>query len=95
MQGVGVMPKEVIYDEATMYDVVVGWEADKYVQLGIETHSGRPIVQMLGDGDGDKPLPLEALADFTGLWGTFDRAGINRLIRALRRARDQAYGRDE
>lgn len=87
------MPKEVIYDEATMYDVVVGWEADKYVQLGIQTHGGQPIVRMLGAGD--EPTPLHDMAEFTGLWGTFDRTGINRLIRALRRARDQAYGRDE
>jgi hypothetical protein len=30
-----------------------------------------------------------------GFWVTLDRNGINRLIRNLRRARDQAFGRDE
>jgi hypothetical protein len=30
-----------------------------------------------------------------GWYGTLDRHAINRLIRVLRRARDQAYGRDE
>jgi hypothetical protein len=88
------MPKEVTYDDANMYDVVVGWEADKYVQVGIETHGGQPVVKMLGGG-GEEPKPLHDMATFTGLWGTFDRTGVNRLIRSLRRARDQAYGRDE
>jgi hypothetical protein len=32
---------------------------------------------------------------FTGLWGTLDRDGCNRLIRVLRRARDQTFGRDK
>lgn len=32
---------------------------------------------------------------YTGIWSTLDRAGLNRLIRVLRRARDAAYGRDE
>ena len=30
-----------------------------------------------------------------GMYVTLDRDGINRLIRNLRRARDQAFGRDE
>ncbi len=30
----------------------------------------------------------------TGMFATFDRAGLNRLIRTLRKARDQAYGAD-
>ena len=32
---------------------------------------------------------------YTGVWSTLNREGVNRLIRVLRRARDQAYGRDE
>ncbi len=35
------------------------------------------------------------LPHFNSLWGTLDRAQINRLIRLLRKARDDAYGRDE
>lgn len=31
----------------------------------------------------------------TGVWLDLDRHGCNRLIRALRKARDSAYGRDE
>lgn len=30
-----------------------------------------------------------------GAWHDLDRSGINNLIRALREARDKAYGRDE
>jgi hypothetical protein len=87
------MPKEVVYDEVALYDAVVGWEPDKYVQVGIQTHGDLPIVKMLSP-DADEAEPVN-LAEFTGLWGTFDRSGVNRLIRALRRARDQAYGKDE
>jgi hypothetical protein len=87
------MPKEVIYDEATMYDAVVGWAPDEYVQVGVQTHGGDPIVKVLGAGE--EPRAFTEMAEFTGLWGTFDRVGVNRLIRALRRARDQAYGKDE
>jgi len=88
------MPKEVTYDVVELYDVVIAWQAGQYVQVGIETHGGQPVVQMLGAGESE-PKRLEELAEFTGLWGTFDREAINRLIRNLRRARDQAYGRDE
>ena len=87
------MPKEIIYDEATLYDAVVGWKPGQYVQLGIQTHDGRPVVEVLGAGE--EPKTMADMAGFTGLWGTYDREGVNRLIRALRRARDQAYGKDE
>ena len=30
----------------------------------------------------------------TGMYATFDRAGLNRVIRSLRKARDQAFGSD-
>jgi hypothetical protein len=35
------------------------------------------------------------LPQFQSLWASLDRAGINRLIKMLRKARDDAYGRDE
>lgn len=39
---------------------------------------------------------LDVMTDMaTGLWSTFDREDVNRLIRVLRRARDSAFGRDE
>jgi hypothetical protein len=81
------MARELVYDEATMYDAEVRWEPDKYVQVGIKTHDGRSVVDHLASS--------EDPAQFTGFWGTFDRASVNRLIRCLRRARDSAFGRDE
>jgi hypothetical protein len=118
-----VMPKEVIRDNASMFDVAVAWSAEKtYVQVGITTHEGYPIARMLGLSSSKKPVsewpepepgrfvpevkqlsPVESAngetedeaAQFTGLWGTFDRHQINQLIRVLRRARNSAYGADE
>lgn len=98
------MPKEIIRDEASMYDVHVGWERDKYVQVGIETADHRAIVDALLGEDRMTPEVREVidrltgegqLAAFTGLWGTLTREGCNQMIRVLRRARDQAFGRDE
>jgi hypothetical protein len=96
------MPKEMVHDEAGMYDVHIGWERDKYVQVGVESADRRAIVDKLINTT--EPEAREALdrllgdgeaAAFTGLWGTLDRAGCNRLIRVLRQARDQAFGKDE
>jgi hypothetical protein len=41
-----------------------------------------------------KAEPLDALSGADAVWIDFDREGINRLIRTLRKARDQAYGSD-
>jgi hypothetical protein len=102
----GVMPKEVVYDQTGMWNVHVGWspsevvEADMgSVQVGIETGSGVPLIEQLW---AQRPADLkvetvehpEGYPPFRGVWGTYDRAGLNRLIRTLRRARDQAYGAD-
>ncbi len=89
------MPKERIHDEAGMYDVHVGWdrgpaEGAGYVQVGVETHDGLALVEHLTAKPEDT-----GIAEFKGVWGTLDRAGCNRLIRVLRRARDQAFGGDE
>lgn len=43
--------------------------------------------------EGDEEIPF--LLAQEGFWVDLDRAGINNLIRNLRRARDQAFGRDE
>lgn len=98
------MPKEMIRDEAELYDVHVGWERDKYVQVGIETADRKSIIDRLaGEALQDPEVraaldPLMGdgrLAAFTGLWGTLDRDGCNRLIKVVRQARDAAFGRDE
>lgn len=47
-------------------------------------HVGMAVVDMAKDPDG-----------FDAQYINLDRAGINRLIKFLRRARDDAFGRDE
>jgi hypothetical protein len=97
------LPKEKIYDESEMYDIEVGWGQDRSVQVGITTHDGIPVIAKIAGvetpGLGQVMPGLGATPDspagFTGLWATLDRSGINRLIKMLRKARDEAYGRDE
>lgn len=96
------MPKETINDESAMYDITVGWAPGSHVQVGVCTADGRAIVDALVTQPSDEVrkaldvlLGNGELAAFTGLWGTLSREHCNRLIRILRRARDQAYGRDE
>lgn len=126
------MPREVIRDEASLFDIAVIWSGEKqYVQVGTMTHDGRPIARALGWPGANQSYSTEARhpkipdpadlsanardrevielsseesandeperepARFTALWGTLDRAGVNHLIRVLRRARNAAYGADE
>ena len=94
----GVMPKETVYGTwrpvsidtppekhemaAAPFRVDVAWGRDAVVQLSTLTN----------DGYGIKTIDPESP---DGLWVTLERDGLNRLIRTLRRARDQAYGVDE
>ena len=84
------MPKEKIDDFVTdQFSVTVGWERDKYVQIATVYNPGAKnayaaIEEMKAEGEA-----------FTGWHTTLDRDHINRLIRVLRRARDQTFGRDE
>lgn len=63
--------------------VKVGWTKDlDHVEIAVVHH--RDVADGAGSEHDD------------GTWhAQFDRAGINRLIRTLRRARDDAFGRDE
>lgn len=84
--------KEVQFeDQAEQFNIRLSWEPDKYVQLGIETVDGRPLADWLA---GAANANEHEAAQFAGLWGTLDRSSINRLIRLLRTARDEVYGRD-
>lgn len=90
------MPREVIRDEASLYDIQVGWSPDRWVQVGIRTRDERPIVENLGYGGGETDGNKEAEpATFNALWGTLNRESINQMIRVLRRARNAVYGGDE
>lgn len=90
------MPKETVYGEQivpmdeqggtpSVPIVEVRWAREGTVQVvtkATDPHEGRLV-----DDDG---------VHYTdGFHVDLDRAGINALIRYLRRARDQAFGRDE
>lgn len=84
------MPKELIYSAEALRDdastavvehVAVGWTKDLSVQIGVVNG---PPVELTINGRKSEP----------GLWMDLDRDRINRLIRALRKARDAAFGPD-
>lgn len=83
------MPKDIIHDDtlipgtdnSTPMAVSIGWQRDGGVQLGSIN---------LQNGDGDKRHTSEY-----GWFVDLDREMINKIIRVLRRARDQAFGVDE
>lgn len=90
------MPKEKIYDGCEQFDIEIGWGNGRDVQLGITTHDGRTLVEWLTPRPTDPAAPGESiLPGFDSLWASLDRSGVNRLIKALRKARDDAFGRDE
>lgn len=78
------MPRERIYgDDQSKLDLLVDWTK----QTGEPPNSGREgavflTVTRKTEEDADVPVRLS-------------RRGINRTIASLRRARDQAFGRDE
>lgn len=66
---------------------VVSWYPGQNVQIAVD--GGVPF------WFDDENLNERDEQPHTSLWMTLDRHEINRLIKALRRARDAAYGRDE
>lgn len=79
----GEMPKETIYPSEYNEDmkVEVQWAKDMYVQIGV-AHLPPP------------EDPSKGTIEWDGKYLTLDRNEINRLIRILRKARDQAFGAD-
>lgn len=70
--------------------VTIAWYPDRSeVQLGIDL--GKPFVF----AEDVASAPGEEIANYTSLHMDLSRHEINRMIKALRRARDAAYGRDE
>lgn len=90
--------------------VVVGWTKEVgHVELGsvdetLRQHFFSPLrdAVMTADDQGkvSGAAVTEAMIQMTKAWPEFgvfttlDRAGINKLIRSLRRARDDAFGKD-
>lgn len=93
------MPKETVYGDQVAYEppgdshqqvpiVDVLWHRDLgYVQIvtkATDASGGRWIGELTEDSH---------VTD--GMYVNLDRGSINKLIRDLRRARDQSFGRDE
>lgn len=90
------MPHEKIYhDEPTSgygfgrEDLTVSWDPLRSVAVSIDV--GKPFSFRTGR---QQDAPVED-AIYHELFINLDRAEINRMIKALRRARDSAFGRDE
>ena len=101
------MPKEVIYDSGGPYlltkdgneldknspGVEAALKADpdaKWRQRGVHAGWLKDCHVEIGVASFDPSREMPRDGVFTGL----DRAGVNRLIRALRKARDAAFGSD-
>lgn len=86
------MPREIINSENDDRKVEVTWSKDKYVQLVtallVNDYSTLEVDVMVGI---TKPVPKK----LEGQYITLDRAGCNKLIYILRKARDQAFGKDQ
>lgn len=101
------MPKELIYgsdppytDESSARSVVgVHWGRDgnDYLQLSTGLfNDDLKYVDGLGDthtAEGEQAVRRQVWSE--GFYVTLNRSNVNALIRHLRRARDQAFGRDE
>lgn len=88
LKGVGVMPKEKI-DPRNRRRSAEHPEPLIEVRWGKETAHVQVVTRMEDDTH-----RLEPTVEGNGWFATLDREQINRLIRALRRARDQAFGAD-
>jgi hypothetical protein len=80
------MPKEIVLSADPLHD---GEEVEGLVQVGWNVEAEYVQVATFSRA----MVTHETIWD--GFYVSLNRDGINRLIRNLRRARDQAYGRDE
>lgn len=95
------------FDFEIRWDAEEGRDAE--IQIGIFTHHGEKTlaealaphyINTLVEEKSETPeqaaaRKLEAFDHYRGIYGQFDRASLNRMIRLLRKARDHVYGRDE
>ena len=90
------MPKEKI--NGVSLDVQVGWIPNETASVWIVTAGGTPLRDMVHawqNDDGDTHIDDRGrFIRSDGIGTELDRAGINRMIRMLRKARDAAYGAD-
>lgn len=103
------MPKEVIYGDGLPYGtpddpgparsiVEIGWTSGSHVEIAtrcVRAADHSVYEPQPGEPGADEDLAGQKIPRAFGVYLTLDRKGINDLIRHLRRARDQAFGRDE
>lgn len=91
------MPKERITSTtAGTFDVTVTWGRDTCVQIcTAASDADERLRNWTESKDGAETEPGSSFAMFDGWHVDLNRQQINDLIRVLRRARDQAFGRDE
>lgn len=82
------MPKETVY---SCYRGLAEEGMDPLPDFRTEVLWGREHGVQIATTDPEAPLGSRD----SGLYVDLDRCGINDLIRILRKARDQAFGRDE
>lgn len=98
-QGEGVMPKENTYGSELPFGPESSAQGVVEVAWSREPAGHVQVAAKLFNDDGSQAMTKDE-ADRRKLWSQgfyvdLDRDGINRLIRNLRRARDQAFGKDE
>lgn len=79
-----------VYSPFVEYDLTLNGRVVVQYQPGLDVQVG---VQRAKPDERTDGHPTYDADD--GTWSDLDRAGVNNLIRALREARDKAYGRDE
>ena len=94
------MPKEVVYGEGPVFGpesparsvLEVRWSRNGFVEIGSRIVHAADLSAYVPT---EQERPDLNGAAIPGLYMALDRAAINETIRHLRRARDQAFGRDE
>jgi len=82
-------------------DLIVTWSRDSIVQIATTVNDADERLRAWTEattGGTDQPVPTApgtSFRTFDGWHINLDRAGLNQLIRVLRAARDQAFGKDE
>lgn len=96
------MPNEVIHDVDNTYDLHVRWLHDGYVQIGVETRDGQPLLEAMGlsalmasGGTASQDMPDLTDTHYKGVYATFNRQQLNAIVRAVRRSRNAVYEADE
>ena len=88
------MPKEVVRANAEAPEGAIGGYTVVEVGWSRETGHVQIVTKCLNDLGG-RLVEDEGIHYTDGMYASLDRRSINTLIRHLRRARDQAFGRDE